>query len=273
MRRRARENPVSFFSFQDIMVCTIGVTILATLLLILQIGTEAAAAIDRLREREPESTEAIGLAALNAEAAALRRRLATLEAIEQADPNAELARQRLELRALDLELRRLREETADAEDLLAAVLRSAALDATRAIAEERLRRRDELAEARALVERRQRITYLLAAGEAHPPTVAEISGGRIVLSFDQAREAPIAFAIDDPTRAAETLLALFKARSDWPDRTLLVVLKPSGVAVHAALADLVANDPRHFGVVLGLDLIAESQWTSDAFPPPRDGRP
>ena len=42
MPRGRRDSPVSFFSFQDVMVCTIGLTLLITLLLILQIGTSVA---------------------------------------------------------------------------------------------------------------------------------------------------------------------------------------------------------------------------------------
>ena len=36
--RHGDESPMSFFSFQDVMMCTIGVTIVITMVLILQIG-------------------------------------------------------------------------------------------------------------------------------------------------------------------------------------------------------------------------------------------
>jgi hypothetical protein len=40
--RRGSDNPVSFFSFQDVMMCTIGVTIVITMILVLQLGAAAA---------------------------------------------------------------------------------------------------------------------------------------------------------------------------------------------------------------------------------------
>ncbi len=269
MRRGARGNPVSFFSFQDIMVCTIGVVILVTLLLILRIGAEAAAASAALRQEDGERERTSAIEAADAEAAELRRRLASLEAAAAADPNERLARQRATLRELDRELRQLREEAEAAELALAEAVRGADLDATSAIAEELLRRRDQLAEEVAAIERRQRIVYLLARDEAFPPTVAELSAERVVVSFDQAAEASFALAASDPRETATRLLELFRSRPDWRQRTLLVVLKPSGLPLYAALRELVAADPRFEEVSIGLDLIGESQWTSDAFPSPR----
>lgn len=269
MRRGSRGNPVSFFSFQDIMVCTIGVVILVTLLLILRIGSEAAEASAALRRDEADRERPRELEAADAETAALRRRLAALEAAAATDPNEALARQRAELRELDRELRRLREEAEAAELALAEAVRGADLDASAAIAEELMRRRDQLAEEVAAIERRQRIVYLLARDEAFPPTVAELSAERVVVSFDQAAEASFALAAGDPREAATRLLELFQSRPDWRQRTLLVVLKPSGVPAFAALRELVAADPRFEEVSIGLDLIGESQWTSDAFPSPR----
>jgi hypothetical protein len=257
VRRGARGNPVSFFSFQDIMVCTIGVVILVTLLLILRIGAEAAEASAALRQEDGERERTSAIEAAYAEAAAA------------ADPNERLARQRATLRELDRELRQLREEAEAAELALAEAVRGADLDATSAIAEELLRRRDQLAEEVAAIERRQRIVYLLARDEAFPPTVAELSAERVVVSFDQAAEASFALAASDPRETATRLLELFRSRPDWRQRTLLVVLKPSGLPLYAALRELVAADPRFEEVSIGLDLIGESQWTSDAFPSPR----
>jgi hypothetical protein len=91
----------------------------------------------------------------------------------------------------------------------------------------------------------------------------------VVVSFDQAAEAAFALSAASPRAAAERLLELFQSRPDWRRRTLLVVLKPSGLAAFSALRELVATDPRFEEVAIGLDLIGESQWTSDAFPAPR----
>ena len=67
--RRGDESPMSFFSFQDVMMCTIGVTIVITMVLILQIGADAAvveatesqAKADLPKSRAELANEAAGL--------------------------------------------------------------------------------------------------------------------------------------------------------------------------------------------------------------------
>ena len=271
MPRGRRDSPVSFFSFQDVMVCTIGLTLLITLLLILQIGTSVAEAA---ASTEPIARTIDERDALAEQAEALRERLAELEARAAKDPNEALARARSRLRALDGDLRRLRLEIEAADESLAETLRVGSLDSEEAVAEAIVAKRYRLKEDLAAIEARRRIVYLVAPDEAHPPTVAEISGSRAIVSFDQEREAPIALAADDPREHARRILEVFTSRRDWRDRTLLLVLKPSGLATYRAILWAIANDPRYGEVVLGLDLVGEDRFTSDAFPSPRrDGGP
>ena len=271
MPRGRRDSPVSFFSFQDVMVCTIGLTLLITLLLILQIGTSVAEAA---ASTEPIARTIDERDALAEQAEALRERLAELEARAAKDPNEALARARSRLRALDGDLRRLRLEIEAADESLAETLRVGSLDSEEAVAEAIVAKRDRLKEDLAAIEARRRIVYLVAPDEAHPQTVAEISGSRAIVSFDQEREAPIALAADDPREHARRILEVFTSRRDWRDRTLLLVLKPSGLATYRAILGAIANDPRYGEVVLGLDLVGEDRFTSDAFPSPRrDGGP
>ncbi|NBS43309.1 MAG: hypothetical protein EBT34_06170, partial [Acetobacteraceae bacterium] len=68
--RRGSDSPVSFFSFQDVMMCTIGVTIVITMLLVLQLGAAAAKV-----ETVAATSASEGRSALDAEARALRSRL------------------------------------------------------------------------------------------------------------------------------------------------------------------------------------------------------
>ena len=266
MARGRRDSPVSFFSFQDVMVCTIGLTLLITLLLILQVGTSAAEAV---ASAEPIARTVDDADELADRAARLRARLAELEARASKDPNEELARLRSRMRALDGDLRRLRLELETADASLAESLRVGSLDADEAVAEAIVAKRDRLKEDLAAIEARRRIVYLVAPDEAHPPTVAEISAARSIVSFDQEREAPIALAASDPREQARRILEVFTSRRDWRDRTLLVVLKPSGLATYRALLEAIVNDPRYGEVVLGLDLVGEDRFTSDAFPSPR----
>lgn len=271
MARGRRDSPVSFFSFQDVMVCTIGLTLLITLLLILQVGTSVAKAA---AGAAPVEIAAEPKDRIAEEAASLRERLAELEARSAQDPNEELARIRSRLRALDGDLRRLRIEIEAADETLAESRRVGSLDAEEAIAEALVAKRDRMKEDLAAVEARRRIVYLVAPDEAHPPTVAELSAARSVISFDQDREAPIALSAADPRDSAARILEVFTSRRDWRDRTLLLVLKPSGLAAYRALLEAIATDPRYADVVLGLDLVGEDRFTSDAFPSPRpDGDP
>lgn len=267
MRRRGHGAPVSFFSFQDVMVCTIGLTLLLTLVLILQVGTSVAEATTRTATTQAEDGEPAD-PELDAEISRLEERLADLEARAGEDPIAELARTRRRLLALDEELALARGEIEIADATLLETMRSRELDAEDAIAAALARRRDRLAEDLEEIRRRRRIVYLVSDESPHPPTVAEIAADRLVVSFDQESEASVALAEATPEIAAARLLELFTARPDWRDRTLLVVLKPSGLATWTALLDLLREDERYREVAVGVDLLAEDRWTSDRFPAP-----
>ena len=271
MRRRGHGAPVSFFSFQDVMVCTIGLTLLLTLVMILQVGASVADAAVRTATPVAEDAAPEEIADLESEASRLEARLAELEARAAKDPIAELARTRRRLIALDEELAIARREIETADATLLETLRARELDAGDAIAAALARRRDRLAEDLDEMRRRRRIVYLVSEESPHPPTVAEIAGGRIVVSFDQDNEASVALSGDDP--AAAQLLELFTSRPDWRERTLLVVLKPSGLATWSALLRLLREDERRRDVAVGVDLLAEDRWTSDRFPAAKPAPP
>lgn len=273
MRRRGHGAPVSFFSFQDVMVCTIGLTLLLTLVMILQVGASVADAAVRTATPVAEDAAPEEIADLEAEASRLEARLAELEARAAKDPIAELARTRRRLIALDEELAIARREIETADAALLETLRARELDAGDAIAAALARRRDRLAEDLDEMRRRRRIVYLVSEESPHPPTVAEIAGGRIVVSFDQENEASVALSGDDPDAAAAQLLELFTSRPDWRERTLLVVLKPSGLATWSALLRLLREDERRRDVAVGVDLLAEDRWTSDRFPAAKPAPP
>lgn len=251
------------------MVCTIGLTLLLTLVLILQVGTSIADASASTETPEPDALRTEELSEIELEVSRLEARLAELEARAGEDPIAELARTRRRLIALDAELALARREIETADAALVETLRDRELDAEDAIAAALARRRDRLAEDLDEVRRRQRIVYLVSDESPHPPTVAEISSDRVVLSFDQESEASVALSDMTPERAASNLLELFTAREDWRERTLLVVLKPSGLATWSALLRLLREDDRYRDVAVGVDLLAEDRWTSDRFPAAR----
>ncbi|MHC4833763.1 MAG: hypothetical protein ACYTFH_07740 [Planctomycetota bacterium] len=258
---------MSFFSFQDVMMCTIGLTIMVTLMLILQIGSSTAA----IAESDEDRTDP-RLAEVDRRLAELEDRLVELDRLDDLDPNRELAGARAELLALAEGLAASRARVESAERRLEDALREASLDPRSSIAIDLMRRRDALAEAIADARRRKRITYLVAEADALPPTVVELAGTRAVISFDAESEAPQAVLATDPERLADRVLAVYTGRPDWRDRYLLVVLKPSGVATWEAIRRRLREDPAFSSVSTGLDLLPETQWTTDAFPPPRGDR-
>jgi len=270
-RRRAGESPVSFFSFQDVMMCTIGLTIMVTLMLILQIGsTVAAAGTDG---DEPGDVRDPRIAEIDRRIAELEGRLAELEGLDGLDPNRSLAESRAELLAIAERLAAARARVESSQRRLEDAIREASLDPRSSIAVDLMRRRDAIAEAVADARRRKRVTYLIAEADEVPPTIVELAGRRAVVSFDAEAEAPQALLASDPDRLAQRVLDAYTSRPDWRRRYLLVVLKPSGVAAWEAIRRRLRDDPRFADISTGLDLLPESQWTSDAFPTPREAAP
>jgi len=265
MRRGRSEAPVSFFSFQDVMMCTIGLTILVSLILILQVGAQVASAV---QSRNPQPR--VARTALEADLRRLEALTAELASGRDAsaeDPNESLAMSRAELLDLGIRLDAARSRAEDSRRRLEDALAEAQLDPRSAIAIDLMRRRDVLEEALADSRRRTRITYLIAEAGDLPPTIVELAEGRAVISFDAESEAPLALLASDPAALASRVLEAFTARDDWRNRYLLVVLKPSGIPAWEQLMAAIRDDPRYEGVATGLDLIPERQWTSDAFLP------
>lgn len=265
MRRGKSEAPVSFFSFQDVMMCTIGLTILVTLILILQLGAEVSSAArgDASPSRAIRTPDDPDLRRLEELTATLARR----QRERTDDPNASLARSRAELLELGVRLDSARSRAEDARRSLEDALAEASLDPRSSIAVDLMRRRDVLQEALAESRRRSRITYLISEAGDLPPTIVELAQGRAVVSFDAESEAPLALLGSDPGALASRVLDAFVSREDWRERYLLIVLKPSGIPAWEKLMAEIRDDPRYEDISTGLDLIPEAQWTSDAFLP------
>ena len=73
---------------------------------------------------------------------------------------------------------------------------------------------------------------------------------------------------DDPATAAESIIAIFQAYPQTSSLYLLLVVKPSGIPVLKELMRRVAADPALAGIQVGIDLIPEDHWTTNAFPAP-----
>lgn len=266
-RRGVDESPVSFFSFQDVMMCTIGITIITTLILILQLGRTAAAARPPLALAASEGAE---LSRLVATQEALTEQISQIELGREADSDRKLSNDVMVILLTAGELERKRTEVLLAREELEKLLRTAKADEKALLALELMRRRDDLQDELKDLSNRRRVVYLVAPSEPLTPLVTELSSARVVMSTDQSREAPLSITSGDAEAAARAILAVFKSMPDRDRRYLLLVVKPSGIPTYLRLHELLNTDPDVRGVRVGLDLIPEDYWTTDEFPASRD---
>jgi len=246
-------------------MCMIGVTIITTLILMLQVGRTAAATMsttNRMNQKDPADQ----LAALKSVQAALRQRLSDAENARQVNSEVRLAQDVAAIDQTAVELDRLKQEIAKSHDELVKIAQEARADQRALIALELMRRRDELQVALQEISHRRRITYIVDASEQRRPLVTEISSARVVVSAEQSSGAPEAVPAGDPAATAQAIIAIFRSQPDVARRYLLLVLKPSGIPTYLRLIELLRADPALQDIQVGLDLIPEDHWTNDEFP-------
>lgn len=269
-RRSEDESPVSFFSFQDVMMCTIGITIITTLILVLQLGRTVAAAAEQTVPVQAEDSE---LRSLEEAREVLARRLSREELERDIGAEDRLAADALALHLTAEDLARLEREVLESRSKLRQAVQDQRADNRALVALELMERRDTLQAQLRDLNSRRRIVYLVAPSDTVLPMVTEISGGRVVVSTDQAREAPMALPSGDPEQAARAILAVFRSLPDRDRRYFLLVVKPSGIPTYLRLKALLAGDPATREIRIGLDLIPEDCWTTDEFPAADAGAP
>ena len=262
--RHGDESPMSFFSFQDVMMCTIGVTIVITMVLILQIGADAAVVEATESQANADLTKSRG--ELASEAAGLKQRLD--RAAQAKSPNQALVRGALrqELRS---ELDKRDQATVQkkkVEQDVREVLAQLSADPSAIEASELIRKRDELEERLATTQLRRRVTYLLAEDD-RLPVIIEVSGAQLVAGTNSEQDSPLAIPLNDPATAAVLLKQWIQSLPNPTKRTLLFVVKPSGVALWRDISQAFAQDAQIGALPRGLDLIEEDSYTSDRFRP------
>lgn len=249
-RRRGADATVSFFAFQDVMLGVIGIIILLTIVLLLQRATGAL-------------VESGSLPAGTAPPVDPPRSTPVLVETTIREPSAsERAVRRIEIRELESELI---ETTRRLDDLRRAIREQAdrlALGGQAHAVRNVLDRVNELEGELAALERRRRVTYLMADADGWTPLVIEISNGRAVVSRQDGDAG--AFAIPGAT-ASELATRIDRyVRAELRDREyLLLVVKPSGIETFFKLPRAAWDDA---GLRVGLDLIPDSSATTDAFP-------
>jgi len=269
--RRGDESPMSFFSFQDVMMCTIGVTIVITMVLILQIGADAA--VVEATESQAKADLPKSRAELASEAAGLKDRLNA--AAQKKSPNQAIVRGTLrqELRSELDKRQRATDEKKKVEMQVREMVALSSADPSAIEAAELIRKRDELEERLASTQLRRRITYLLAEDD-RKPVIIEVSGAQLVAGTNAEQDSPLAIPLNDPATASALLKQWIQSLPDPTKRTLLFVVKPSGVAMWRDISQTFADDNELSSLPRGLDLIEEESYTSDRFrPAAKDAKP
>ncbi len=269
--RRGDESPMSFFSFQDVMMCTIGVTIVITMVLILQIGADAA--VVEATESQAKADLPKSRAELANEAAGLKDRLNA--AAQKNSPNQAIVRGTLrqELRSELDKRQRATDEKKKVEMQVREIVALSSADPSAIEAAELIRKRDELEERLASTQLRRRITYLLAEDD-RKPVIIEVSGAQLVAGTNAEQDSPLAIPLNDPATASALLKQWIQSLPDPTKRTLLFVVKPSGVAMWRDISQTFADDNELSSLPRGLDLIEEESYTSDRFrPAAKDAKP
>lgn len=268
-RRRGGESPVSFFSFQDVLLSLIGITIVITVILFLQITRTAVARVaevERKSTKQEDAAAAIERNELDDRAVLLEAAIRKAQQRPDADPLAKRTSLRAELLAAAGDLETLERQSEElARQLRELTLLSPdALELRESI--ELMARRDELVKELGETERRRRISYIIDTATTATPVLLEISADRIVFSELAADSMPQ--RLSGGTADARIKQALDHYRRTTRGRVayLLVVLKPSGIDSYWKLRDLVEALPKESRPVLGLDLIPEDSHISEIFP-------
>ncbi len=266
-RRRDNSAPVTFFSFQDVMLSLIGIAIVITLILLLQVTESTVRVVSRAAAADGGAEDASERERL------LESRVASLEfAVREAqkrpdgDPLAKRASLRqemlsvagrleeLEARAAEL-LRQMRELTLEHPDAGALVQLT-----------ELTRMRDELLAELQTLERRRRISYILDTAQTAKPLLLEVSGSRIVACDLSADGFAIRIAAGTPAAQVNDALEYYRTMSAGQDAYLLLVVKPSGVAQYWSIRAAIDALPESARPAIGLDLIPEDTYVSELFP-------
>jgi hypothetical protein len=273
VRRRGGSVPVSFFSFQDVLLSLIGIAIVISMVLILQVTQVTAGALESAREMVEARVP------IEASERALRDRVAALEqAVKSAqerpdsDPLAARTTLRQELLSRAQDLERLEARASELEEQLREILVRNPQAASLRELLELTRRRDELLVSLEGAEQRKQITFILDEAEPLRPIVLEVSGARIIVS-DVGSGASMRIAAGTPAAQCMQALRLYEALSREAPSYMLLIVTPSGIPTFQSIVQAIESIPEQSRPRLGIDLIPEGSFVSSEFPSarPSDG--
>ena len=274
MRRRgAGTVPVSFFSFQDVLLSLIGISIVIAMVLILQVTQVTAGALETAQSMLDAKVP------IEEKERALRDRVAALEQAVKAaqerpdvDPLAARTTLRRELLVRAGELRQLEARAAELEEQLRDMLVRNPQAASLRELLELTKRRDELLVRLDGVEQRKQITFILDEAEPLRPIVLEISAARIIVS-DVGSGAAMRVAAGTQAAQCMQALRLYSALAQEAPSYMLLIVTPSGIPAFLSIIQAIESLPEESRPRLGLDLIPEGSFVSSEFPSMRPAAP
>ena len=273
-RRRNNSAPVTFFSFQDVLLSLIGITIIITLILVLQVTDATARVIRQVSTREQREAEATERQrAIAAKVAALEFAVQEAQKRPDGDPLAKRASLRQELLAAGGRLKELEEQAAELLRQLRALTLEHPDAGSLVQLTELVRRRDELLAELDTLERRKRIAYIIDPTRTKRPILLEVSGSRIVASDLAADGVAVRIAAGTPAAQVNDALEYYGSIAEGQDNYLLLVVKPSGVAQYWSIRAAIDAMPEGARPSVGLDLIPEDSYVSELFPSAFGGSP
>lgn len=270
MRRRGGSTvPVSFFSFQDVLLSLIGISIVIAMVLILQVTQVTAGALESAREMvEAKVPIEENERALRDRVAALEQALQAAQVRPDTDPLAARTTLRQELLARAGELSQLESRAQELEEQMRDILVRNPQAASLRELLELTRRRDALLVQLEGVEQRKQITFILDEAEPLRPVVMEISGARIVVS-DIGSGASMRIAAGTLAAQCMQALKLFSSLSKEAPSYILMIVSPSGIPAYLSLIQAIESLPEESRPRLGIDLIPEGAFVSSEFPSAR----
>ncbi len=247
-------------------MCLIGVTIVITMTMLLQV----AKAVEK--KADDAATEFATGVPENPAERDLRDRIAALQAaITQAqvrpdvDPLARRATLRQELRAKSSELDELEEQQRELEAQLRELLVANPEAATLREVLELVRIRDNRAAELSRAERRKQISFIIDEAESLRPIIFEVSAARIVVT-DALDGVAIRIAAGTINAQCMDALKLFAVLARDRPSYILMVVTASGIATYRTLLDAIATLPETERPRVGVDIIPDGSFVSPAFP-------
>lgn len=265
MSRRKTSNPVSLFSFQDIITSVTGIMILVTLLMALELSQRVIASprvqtmvVSRQLENAVADADA-DIQQLEAQLAERDARLRQFAAMDRRKLTADARDTRRQIEQLDAETQHLATQADDARQ------RQREMEARQQAKRQELAELDELNRQIAELEERlrklkssDRVIYNPAQGTSKEAWLVEVAGQTLQAAPMGRAARPLAFAVTSAGQVPTTFLQWLDSR-DKNSEYLVLMVKASGVGIFDRLKEELARR----GFDLGFDVVDEAATVLD----------